>query len=50
MTFTSTYHDIVPGRRIVYSSRLAAEGRHAKVSVTTVEFLPDGPGCRPVLT
>ena len=50
LAFTSTYQDIVPGRRIVYASTLAADDTTATVSITTVEFVPDGEGTRLTLT
>ena len=50
ITFRSVYHDIVPSRRIVYSSELAAGGTLSTVSITTVEFEREGDGSRLVLT
>jgi uncharacterized protein YndB with AHSA1/START domain len=50
MTFESTYHDIVPSARIVYSSTLSAGDKVATVSLTTVEISPAGAGSRLVLT
>jgi uncharacterized protein YndB with AHSA1/START domain len=50
ITFDSLYRDIVPGRRIVYTSELAADGRLSTVSVTTVEFEEVGDGSRLILT
>ena len=50
LTFESRYHDIVAGRRIVYSGELRADGVLSTVSLTTVEFVPDGDGTRLVLT
>jgi uncharacterized protein YndB with AHSA1/START domain len=50
ITATSTYHDIVAGERIVYSTTLTGGDVLATVSVTTVELLPDGDGTRLVLT
>ncbi|QRP44892.1 SRPBCC family protein [Amycolatopsis sp. FDAARGOS 1241] len=49
-TFTSDYHDIVDGERIVYASTLSGGAGLATVSVTTVELVPDGSGTRLVLT
>src|SRR5690348_16069272 len=46
LTFESTYHDIVPSARIVYSSTLSVRDRVATVSVTTVEISPAGDGTR----
>ena len=50
MTFESTYHDIVPQARIVYSSTLSVRDKLATVSITTVEISPAGEGTRLVLT
>jgi uncharacterized protein YndB with AHSA1/START domain len=50
LTFESTYHEIVPPARIVYSSTLSVRDKLATVSVTTVEFSPAGDGTRLVLT
>jgi uncharacterized protein YndB with AHSA1/START domain len=50
MTFESTYHDIVPSARIVYSSTLSVSDQVATVSLTTVEIAPAGGGSRLVLT
>ncbi|MGW4381186.1 SRPBCC family protein [Kitasatospora sp. NPDC004531] len=50
LVFESWYRDIVPGRRLVYTSTLHAGDRLATVSLTTVEFHPDDTGTRLVLT
>ena len=50
LTFESTYHDIVPSARIVYSSTLSVRDQVATVSLTTVEISPAGNGTRLVLT
>jgi uncharacterized protein YndB with AHSA1/START domain len=50
MTFESTYHDIVPSARIVYSSTLSVGDTVATVSLTTVEISPAAGGSRLVLT
>jgi uncharacterized protein YndB with AHSA1/START domain len=50
MRFESFYRDIVPERRIVYVSTLYADGRPATVSLTSVQFRPDGQGTRLELT
>jgi uncharacterized protein YndB with AHSA1/START domain len=42
----SAYHDIVPGKRIVYATTLSADGRLATLSLTTVEFTADGDGTK----
>jgi len=49
-TFDATYHDIVPGERIVYTSTLSAGDDAMTVSVTTVEFSAAEGGTRLVLT
>ncbi|WP_328616189.1 SRPBCC family protein [Amycolatopsis sp. NBC_00355] len=46
----STYHDIVPDERIVYSTTLTGGDTLATVSTTTIELLADGDGTRLVLT
>jgi uncharacterized protein YndB with AHSA1/START domain len=46
----SVYRDIVTDERIVYTTLLYGRGVLATVSVTTVEFVPDGAGTRLVLT
>ncbi|MEU8638651.1 SRPBCC family protein [Amycolatopsis sp. NPDC048633] len=50
LAVTSTYHDIVPEQRIVYSSTLSGGKVLATVSVTTVELVAEGEGTRLVLT
>jgi len=51
VTFASTYHDIVDGHRIVYSSTLSADDHGlATVSLTTVELTAGGEGTKLVLT
>ena len=45
----SVYHDILTGERIVYTTLLYGRGVLATVSVTTVEFVPDGTGTHLVL-
>jgi uncharacterized protein YndB with AHSA1/START domain len=50
LTFESTYHDIVADERIVYASTLSTEDEVTTVSITTVEFHPDGGGTFLVLT
>ena len=46
LTFTTTYHDIVPEQRIVYASTMTADKTLTTVSITTVEFVPDGAGTK----
>lgn len=50
MTFTTTYHDIVPNERIVYAATLHGGETLATVSLTTVEFAAVGDGTRLTLT
>jgi uncharacterized protein YndB with AHSA1/START domain len=49
-TFDACYQEIVPDRRIVYSYTLDMEETRLSVSVTTVEFKPEGSGTRLVYT
>jgi uncharacterized protein YndB with AHSA1/START domain len=46
----SVYHDIRLDERIVYTTLLYGRSVLATVSVTTVEFVPDGTGTHLVLT
>jgi uncharacterized protein YndB with AHSA1/START domain len=46
----SVYRDILTNERIVYTTQLYGRGVLATVSVTTVEFVPDGTGTHLVLT
>ncbi|SFW82538.1 SRPBCC family protein [Amycolatopsis australiensis] len=46
----SIYHDIVPERRIVYSTTLSGADALATVSITTVELAGEGEATRLVLT
>jgi uncharacterized protein YndB with AHSA1/START domain len=46
----SVYHDIVPEQRIVYTTTLFADDEPATVSLTTVQFEPDGDRTRLTLT
>ncbi|WBB69434.1 SRPBCC family protein [Micromonospora sp. WMMD812] len=50
LTFEAHYQDIRPGERIVCSATLSADDTLATVSITSVEFVPDGAGTRLVLT
>ncbi|RIJ77588.1 polyketide cyclase [Nakamurella silvestris] len=50
LTFASTYQEIRPAERIVYSSTLSRREELATVSVTTVEFLAESAGTTLVLT
>ena len=44
ITYDSHILDVVPGERIINSYVLAAAGERFSVSLSTVEFLPDGTG------
>lgn len=44
------YHDIVPGRRIVYAYALRVDGAASAVAVVTAEFRAEGAGTRLVVT
>jgi uncharacterized protein YndB with AHSA1/START domain len=46
----SVYRDILTDERIVYTTLLSGRGVLATVSVTTVEFVPEGTGTRLMLT
>lgn len=50
LTFESRYHDIIPSRRIVYSSVLLVERAPVTISVTTVQFEPSDMGTTLMLT
>ena len=50
LTHEAVYHDIVPNERVVYASALYGGKTLATVSLTTVEFAPDGDGTRLLLT
>ncbi len=50
LTFASRYCDIVPDRRIVFTSTLSFDATLATVSVTSVQLEPAGAGCRLLLT
>jgi uncharacterized protein YndB with AHSA1/START domain len=50
LRFESTYADIVAGERIVYSSTMVAGDRVMTLSLTTVQFEPNGNGTRLLLT
>jgi uncharacterized protein YndB with AHSA1/START domain len=49
-TFKSRYHDIVENERIVFAYDLLHDHRLVSVSLTTIEFFPDGEGTRLVFT
>jgi uncharacterized protein YndB with AHSA1/START domain len=48
--FESRFHDIVDNERIVFAYDLVQDDRLISVSLTTVEFWPDGDGTRLVFT
>jgi uncharacterized protein YndB with AHSA1/START domain len=48
--FKSRFHDIVENERIVFAYDLLLDDQLVSVSLTTVEFVPDGDGTRLVLT
>ncbi|MCC3317632.1 SRPBCC family protein [Nocardia africana] len=50
MTFTTTYQEIVPGERIVYTSTMGVDDAVVTVSLTTVEFAETAVGTRLTLT
>ncbi|MBF6173007.1 SRPBCC family protein [Nocardia blacklockiae] len=50
LTFETTYQEIVPGERIVYTSALRTGDTVATVSLTSVEFVAAEAGTRLVLT
>ncbi|MFF2009265.1 SRPBCC family protein [Streptomyces sp. NPDC058195] len=50
LVFESWYRDIVPDRRLVYTSTLSTGDELTTVSLTTVEFHHEGTGTRLVLT
>lgn len=50
ITWESLYREIVPDERIAYTSVLSENETAATLSLTTVEFAPDGDGTRLVLT
>ncbi|GAA4535227.1 SRPBCC family protein [Amycolatopsis samaneae] len=50
LTFDATFHDIVADERIAYSGTMSADDTIVTMSLTTVEFAPDGEGTRLVLT
>ena len=49
-TFQALYHDIVGGRRIVFSYDMHLDETRISVSLATVEFTPEPPGTRLVFT
>jgi uncharacterized protein YndB with AHSA1/START domain len=49
-TFESVYRDIVPDERILTTYEMALDGARISVSLSSVEFLPNGAGTRLVYT
>lgn len=45
-TFNAVYQNIVPNERIVYSYDMTLDGTPISVSLTTIEFAPEGKGTR----
>jgi uncharacterized protein YndB with AHSA1/START domain len=50
LTNDGTYQDIVPNRRVVFTSAMALEGKCFSVSLGTVELLPSENGTDLILT
>lgn len=50
LTNQNTFHDIVPNRRLVFTSSMAMDGRCFAVSIGTVELAPAGDATRLTLT
>ena len=48
--FDASYHDIVADARIVYAYRMTIDGKPISVSLSSIEFIPDGTGTRLVHT
>jgi uncharacterized protein YndB with AHSA1/START domain len=49
-SFESRFHNIVAEERIVFSYDMHLNGEHVSVSLTTVEFEPDGEGTKLTFT
>ncbi|OCT12955.1 polyketide cyclase [Paenibacillus pectinilyticus] len=49
-TFDAQYQDIVQNERIVYSYTLDMDDKRLSISVTTVEFKPEGAGTKLIFT
>jgi uncharacterized protein YndB with AHSA1/START domain len=49
-TYQAIYQDIVPEERIVYSYDMYTDQTRISVSLSTVQFVPDGEGTRLVYT
>jgi uncharacterized protein YndB with AHSA1/START domain len=49
-SFDALYQDIVPNERIVYSYDMHLDGKRISVSLTTIEFKPEGTGTRLIFT
>lgn len=48
--YEARYHDIVPGRRIVYAYDMYLDDTRISVSLATIAFTPEGDGTRLVVT
>ena len=48
--FDCCYQDIVPDRRIIYSYDMHLDDTRISVSLTTIEFKPEGAGTRLIFT
>jgi uncharacterized protein YndB with AHSA1/START domain len=48
--FIAKYHDVVPGKRIVYSYDLMIDGKHHSTSLAVVEFSSVGKGTDMIFT
>ena len=48
--FYCTYHDIVPGERIVYAYRMTLDDKPLSSSLASIEIRPEGDGTRLTLT
>lgn len=46
----SSYHDIVPEERIVFTQKMSLNGRPVSIAVITLEFLDSGDGTDLILT
>ena len=48
--FDALYHDVVPGRRLIYSYEMHLDDKKISVSLATMEIAPDGDGTTLTLT
>lgn len=49
-SYEAVYYDIVPNRRIISAYEMHLDNRRISVSLSTIEFFPEGSGTRLVLT